>query len=545
MWSSRWSPRWLTQWSGRRRPTLAGQLLVLQLAVVAAVLVVVAVISVRQSTQTFADERGTQLRSVAEYLANVPVVREYADRPAVARRLAPAVDQALSLSGARVVSVADAEGVVVASSDPSRVGEPAELGDSRVLEGRGWTGDVDVDGEKAVAAHAPVISDAGGLAGVTVAEDLYPTRWQQLTGAAPDLLLFLGVGALLGLTGSWLLYRLLERRTHGMRAAEIGTLADHREALLHSIAEGVVAVGNDGRVTMVNDSACDLLGLDLDPTGVVGRKVADLGLDPQVAAVLMPDREWRDEVVVVGDRVVVVNQRAAASRGEGIGTVTTMRDRTELVSLQSRLSSNLSVTDTLRAQTHEFANQLHTISGLVQLEEYDEVVSLVGELTRRRTDLTDYVSSRVGDRAVAALVIAKASVADEAGVQLTLRPDSRVGALPPDLAADLTTVVGNLVDNAVDACRAEADNPHVDVLLLQEGGELAVLVRDNGPGIPADLAEAVFVRGVSTKPAVAGGRGIGLPLVSLVCERRGGTVTMRRESGCTVFEVRLPAAAAP
>ena len=67
------------------------------------------------------------------------------------------------------------------------------------------------------------------------------------------------------------------------------------------------------------------------------------------------------------------NRRAASSHGQGIGTVTTMRDRTELVSLQSQLSSNLSITDTLRAQTHEFSNQLHTISGLVQLEEYDEV----------------------------------------------------------------------------------------------------------------------------------------------------------------------------
>jgi sensor histidine kinase regulating citrate/malate metabolism len=400
-----------------------------------------------------------------------------------------------------------------------------------------------VDGQRAVGAHAPVIADDGRLAGVTLAEDLYPTRWQQLTGGAPDLLLFLGIGALLGLTGSWLLYRLLERRTHGMRAAEISTLADHREALLHSIAEGVVAVGNDGRVTMVNDSARDLLGLDADPRDIVGRRVADLGLDPQVASMLTPDREWRDEVVVVGGRVVVVNQRAAASRGEGIGTVTTMRDRTELVSMQSRLSSNLSVTDTLRAQTHEFANQLHTISGLVQLEEYDEVVSLVGELTRRRTDLTEHVTSRVGDRAVAALVVAKTSVADEAGVRLTLLPRSRVGALAPDLAADLTTVLGNLVDNAVDACRAEPE-PRVEVLLLQDGGSLTVEVRDNGPGVPAELAEAVFVRGVSTKPAVAGGRGIGLPLVSLVCERRGGAVSMRRENGCTVFQVSLPVQAA-
>ncbi len=160
--------------------------------------------------------------------------------------------------------------------------------------------------------------------------------------------------------------------------------------------------------------------------------------------------------------MLVFNQRSASSHGEGIGTVTTMRDRTELVSMQSQLSSNLSITDTLRAQTHEFANQLHTISGLVQLKEYDEVTALVGTLTRRRAEITDEVTSRIADPAVAALLIAKSSVAAEAGVSLTLSPASRLPALTSAESADLTTVVGNLVDNAIDACRSEA-SPEVVV----------------------------------------------------------------------------------
>ena len=133
-------------------------------------------------------------------------------------------------------------------------------------------------------------------------------------------------------------------------------------------------------------------------------------------ALLLAGDESQDAVLVVGARVLVFNQRAASSRGEGIGTVTTMRDRTELVSMQNQLSSNLSLTDTLRAQTHEFANQLHTISGLVQLQEYDEVVAMVGDMARRREELVRHVTARVADPAVAALVVAKTSVADEAGV---------------------------------------------------------------------------------------------------------------------------------
>jgi sensor histidine kinase regulating citrate/malate metabolism len=295
-------------------------------------------------------------------------------------------------------------------------------------------------------------------------------------------------------------------------------------------------VGTDGRITMVNDSARELLGV---PAEVVGRAVRDAGLPSVVEDLLTSEDESHDAVVVVGSRVIVVNQRAASSKGEGIGTVTTMRDRTELVSMQNQLSSNLSLTDTLRAQTHEFANQLHTISGLVQLQEYDEVVAMVGDMTRRRDELARHVTDRIADRPVAALVVAKGSVADEAGVSLVLDPDTRLPALASDLSADVLTVVGNLVDNAVDACR-DAARPTVRLRLAHGAGRVVVEVHDNGPGVPPEERAAVFLRGWSTKEDVPGGRGVGLALVQLICNRRGGSATVARDQDETVFRAVVP-----
>ncbi len=533
----------------RRELTLAGQFLLLQLGVVVLVLVIVGLISVRQSTATFTDQRGAAMRSVAEYVANLAQVRgqltaartSTSARDALPAQVAPSVERALSLSGATEVTIASADGTVVASSDPSRVQRAAPLGDSDVQRGRGWTGDVEVDGERTVAAHAPILADDGSLIGLALAEQTYPTLWERLTDAAADLALFLGLGALLGALGSVLVSRLLARRTQGLAATEIAMLADHRQALLHSIREGVVAVGTDGRVTMMNDAARATLGLAGDP---VGRPVEALGLDPQVAALLSgggpagADQEVQDAVALVGEHVVVFNRRSASSGGRGIGTVTTLRDRTELVSLQSQLSSNLSISDTLRAQTHEFSNQLHTISGLVQLGEYDEVRSLVGTLTRRRAELSDFVTSRVADLGVAALVLAKASVAAERGVRLELTEDSALPALEAADSADLTTVLGNLVDNAVDACSGHPD-AEVTVSLQAGTSFLHVEVADNGPGVPEELRGAIFVRGYSTKPEVLGGRGIGLPLVRLICAQRGGSIEVHHRDGA-VFSVRLP-----
>jgi sensor histidine kinase regulating citrate/malate metabolism len=145
----------------------------------------------------------------------------------------------------------------------------------------------------------------------------------------------------------------------------------------------------------------------------VGRPVDSVGLDPAVADFLLSGEDGRsagDTVIVTRTRVLALNRRAATSQGQRIGTVTTMRDSTELAALQGQLSSHKSVTDTLRAQTHEFANQLHTISGLVQLGEYDSVRDLVGTLTRRRAEISDAVTQRISDPAVAALLIAKTTV---------------------------------------------------------------------------------------------------------------------------------------
>jgi two-component system, CitB family, sensor kinase len=528
--------------------TLAAKVLLLELVVIAVLLTAVGVLSVRQSNADFSEERGAQMRSVAEYVATLPEVRGQLERvedglaPAstTPMALAPYVDRGVSLSSASDVMVVSLTGVVLAATEPSRVGEQADLGESDALEGRGWTGDVEPDDEQAVAAHAPVIAEDGSLLAIVAAEETYPSVADQVATAAPDLALFLGLGALLGLGGTWVVSRMVRRSTRGLGTTELANLADQREALLHAIREGVVGVGTDGRVTVMNDAARTTLGLD-DRPEPVGRAVDELGLDPHVVALLTGEgADVRDAVALVGTRVVVFNRGRASTGGRGIGTVTTLRDRTELVSLQSQLSSNLSITDTLRAQTHEFDNRLHTISGLVQLGEYDEVATLVGTLTQHRADVSERVSKRLHDPALAALVVAKHAVAEERGVTLELDPGSRLPALAPAEVADLTTVLGNLVDNAIDAA-AGAVEPLVELWMLVDGDRVRVRVRDNGPGVPEDLREAVFVRGFSTKPEVLGGRGIGLPLVRLICVQRGGTVTVdAADTGGAEFLVELP-----
>ncbi|CRZ13822.1 two component system histidine kinase [Mycolicibacterium neworleansense] len=524
-----------------RGGSLAGRFLVFQLLVVAVVLIAVAAVSVAQSTREFRDVRGQRMIAVAENVASTPIVRDRYDDPFAAQVLAPEVDRAVALSGAELAEITDPAGYVRVSSDPARVGQRLDLSTTRADEGRAWSGDTDVDGTHRLAGQVPILAADGVVLAIVSVSERYPSLWELLGGAGERLVIYLGLGATLGMLASWLLSRRINRDTRGLDIAEIASLADHREALLHSIREGVVAVNNDGVITVINDSASDLLGISAD---AVGRRADAVGLEPAVVAFLLSGGGTRaddsDVVITTRTRVLALNRRAARSQGRSIGTVTTMRDSTELAALQAQLSSHRSVTDTLRAQTHEFSNQLHTISGLVQLGEFDAVRDLIGTLTRRRAEINQAVTQHVSDPAVAALLIAKTSLAAESGVTLALTDDSHLSALDPALATDVITLLGNLIDNAVDVSVGSAA-AQVKVRIDDSSG-LFLSVSDSGPGVPEHLRETIFSRGVTSKADVPGGRGIGLALVRLVTAQHGGGVEVAdAPGGGAVFMVRLHA----
>jgi two-component system, CitB family, sensor kinase len=523
--------------------SLAGQYLVLQLLIVLAVLVAVVAISLAQSAATFERVEGRRALSAAEALGNNPAVRALLPdaQPRVGSAL-PAVAEAVrTLSGSSQVALAKLDRTVVASSDPGLLGAELDIGSSRVMEGRAWTGVVAESSAAVLSAHVPVLDDGGKMIGIAAISRNYPTTLERLGDAVPNLLTYLGVASVLGVAGSLLLSRRVKRQTLGMEPSEITGLVENREAMLHGLKEGVVALDLNERITVANDSARELLGL---PADCVGKKVASLRVDPALKTVLTRDQPDPDQLVLVGERLVVLNRVPIRSRGREIGSVTTLRDRTEMSSLERELGATRTATDTLRAQAHEFANQLHVISGLIQIGEYDSVVQFVNGATLDRTRLNDEVTSRIQDPALAALLIAKSSLATERGVALQLDPDSALQPVSDALSRDLTTVVGNLVDNAFDAVTGL---PEATVRVLVEdgrdpgtgAGQVTVTVRDTGPGVPAEAVEEIFRQGFTTKESgPAEGRGFGLALSRVVCRRSGGDLTVSNDNGA-VFTARF------
>ena len=533
-----------------RKVSLAGQLLAWQLLIVLVVAVAVGAVSLAEAQASFREVQGRRLLLVAETAAADPVVIDAVARSSRERTLATKVEGFLDLSGASYVVVAGTDRRILVSSDPDQVGRALDLHRSRVLEGRAWQGVVTDGSITSVVAHAPVLyyplggkrragmPRLGATVGfVAVGADL-PSLWESLAGATTNLLTYLGVASVLGVVGSLLVARRVKRQTLGLEPRAITRLAEHRDTMLHGIKEGVVGLDPQHRVTLVNDEAMRLLEL---PPDSVGRTLAELGVDRRLCEVLSGRTDGQDQIVLLGERVLVLNRMPIASRGRAIGSVTTLRDRTELVSLQRELDVTRTTTDTMRAQAHEFSNQLHTISGLIELQEYQEVARYVSRLTHSQARLNGDVTSRVQDPSVAALLIAKASQAAERGARLRISDGTRLGRVDEPLSADLTTVVGNLVDNALEAI-GYAPEAWIAVEIVQQHDRVRVVVRDSGPGVAPELAEEVFEHGFTTKAAANGRRGIGLALIRMVCARRGGRVSVRNDHGA-VFTAELPLAA--
>jgi sensor histidine kinase regulating citrate/malate metabolism len=305
-------------------------------------------------------------------------------------------------------------------------------------------------------------------------------------------------------------------------------------------------------VALINDGGRELLGAGGE---VLGRSVADLGLPAPLTGALLSTRPRVDEIHLTADRVLAVNT-SPVSGGERRGTVVTLRDVTELQSLMGELDSERGFTLALRSQAHEAANRLHTVVSLIELGRAEEAVEFATAELELAQTLTDQVVAAVSEPVLAALLLGKAALANERGVELVVSEDSGIddGLLPPSLPArDLVTILGNLIDNAVDAAQGSVgarvtvtattdESDHTD---HTDGPELLLRVQDTGEGVDPAHAEAVFRRGWSTKPAGPGGRGLGLALVRQTVQRHGGRLSVARaDGGGAEFEVRLPLPAA-
>jgi two-component system CitB family sensor kinase len=262
-----------------------------------------------------------------------------------------------------------------------------------------------------------------------------------------------------------------------------------------------------------------------------------------VRDVLLDEGGAEDEIVVTDDFRLVVSRMPVVLNGRPHGSVVTVRDRTEVEALALELTGTRSLTESLRAQQHEFSNRMHAIAGLLELGRLPEALSYVHEIRGTSADLDETLRAHIAAPQLIGLLLGKAAEAGERGIDFVISPDTSVGEVPERVQA-LTTIVGNLVDNAFDAVAAEPAPRRVELSIVESPDAVAVRVADSGPGIDEAIAPHLFEAGTTTKAAdLAGHSGIGLALVHAAAAQAGGTVSVTTGPGA-IFTVVLPRPAA-
>jgi len=520
---------------------LSTQILVFQVLIVAGTLIVGLALAFGGEQSRVDDEYERRALAVAQSVAAMPEVAraiDAADRSGVVQRRAEAIRRS---SGMAFVVVTDRKGIRYSHPNVERIGERVSTDPSEALAGRTVLAVETGTLGRSARAKVPLRGADGRVVGVVSVGILEGALHREIADLVPAMGLYLAVALALGVGASLLLARRLKRQTFGLELDEVAALVQEREAMLHGIREGVIIVDPGGRLLLVNDEARRLTGL---PSSAAGAPLDEAVGPGRLADTLAGRVRGNDLLIVRGENVIVANRTTVRRDGRELGAIVTLRDRTELETLVRELDSVRSLSDAMRAQAHEFSNRLHTLAGMLAMGHHDDAARFIVEVTETDEQLRRELAERIADARLAALLLAKSAVATERGVSLVLSEDSR---LEHDLvdAREGLTLLGNLVDNALDAAAAGDGPPLVRVHLADEAGALLVRVRDTGPGVPAAVRAAVFEPGYSTKAQE--GRGVGLSLVRQLVERRGGWVEVEdaRDGPGAVFTAWLPEAVRP
>ena len=474
--------------------------------------------------------------TLAQTVAVMPPIAQLVKEGDPLGLLQPLANKIAKETGAAYVVIADINGIRITHPNPAQIGKRID-GQLLALQGKSYTTLNEGSLGRSANGKTPIYDSEHKIVGLVSAGFLTSSFIGQTSYLRESFILY-GLGViLLGIFLAEFLYRRFREKRLDIELRVTKIAYQEREAMLHAIKEGVITLDPQGRVTMLNDEAKRLLSLSESAVGELIETVLPAGrlLD----LIEGEGRQAEDEIVLNDNFSLRVHFRPVRHLGRDIGAVITMRDRTEHIGLLRELDSVKNLTNALRAQQHEYANRIHTLGGLLDLGDYEEAIAFLGEISEVDADLAERLNDTTSNPTLTALLLAKVVIAREKGVKLTVDARTSLNDLSLDSNAQVT-VVGNLLDNAIEAVTGHA-MPLVSIVFSQiNPGKKIIRVQDSGPGLPEPNPEVVLQDGFSTKALSVGRhRGLGLAIMVRLIRQAGGTITCFNNGGA-VFEVEIP-----
>ncbi len=484
----------------------------------------------------------TNIMNVAEMVAHSREIIDGLETKDPKGNIGPYVNMQLkNLEQIEYIIVADREGIRYSHPNPEMIGKrfaggdqyrAAEKGETYISEATGTLG-------KSLRAFAPIYDGENKreIGFVCVGTLTHSIETAKHTAVLYIILIALG-GLSVGMIGAFLLANNIKNTLLGLEPEEITRLYNEKMGILGAIHEGLVAVDHRGRITLINNSALNILRLEsgVSKEHIIGQNIEEVIPNSCMLNVLATGESEFEREQRINNTIIMVNRIPIMNRGKVIGAIASFRDKTEVTRMAEELTGIKKMAWSLRAQNHEFMNKLHTISGLIQLEEYDEALQFITDIAKVRNNVSDILTKNIKDAYLSALLFSKYNKAEECRVKLKIDENSKLTKLPRFITSeDMVSLVGNLIENSLDAVKNDGTG-EIFIRIVEKEHMLYIVVKDNGSGIPKEHWNKIYEQGFSTKE---GQRGHGMYIVKQIIDRCNGTIEFKVDKG-VFWNITIP-----
>jgi len=472
------------------------------------------------------------------------IKRAFHDRDP-AQTIQPFVEKIRKKTGAEFIVVGNKKGIRYSHPIPERIGKKMVGGDNEkaLIQGKAYISKAVGSLGPSLRGKAPIRDEQGRVIGVVsvgiLFSDIHKMSLMQFIRIVAVILTVFAVA----MFGAILLAKRLKKSIFGLEPEEISALFEQRNAVIESVREGIIMIDGSGNLTLLNQSAAEILGVT-DFKRVIGLPIQSILPHTRLLDVLQTGEAELDREMNINGKEIVVNRLPIRHSDQVVGVVASFRLKSEMDQLNEELSQVKRYVEALRAQTHEFQNTLYTISGFIQLGAYQEAIELINRESEIHQDHVSWVMEKLADPWLGAILVGFHNRARELKIDFHIDRDSSLQQIPPHIShSSLVSILGNLITNAFEAVQHLKEGKRkVKLFITDIGDSIWFEVEDSGDGIPEEYIHHIFKQGFSTKPSTDGEkRGFGLAKVKQITAELGGAVTIEHgEWGGAVFAVSLP-----
>lgn len=467
----------------------------------------------------------TNIMNIAEIIAHSEEVVKGVEKNHPTKEISDYIDMQLKhLSDVEYIIVADEKGIRYSHPHHELIGEKFVGGDElrAINQGEEYISEAMGTLGKSLRAFTPIYDNNKKVIGFVCVGTLTHSIDKAKKTAYLYIFIVGFFSTLVGIIGAFLLAKNIRKSLFGLEPPEIAKLYNEKIAILDAIREGLVAVDDECKITLINDSALSILNLNINSKkeDFIGKNLEEFIPNTEIFSVLESGVPEFDKEHKINNTIILTNRIPIFTNNKIAGAIASFRDKTEITKMAEELTGVKKLAWSLRAQNHEFMNKLHTISGLIQLEEYESALKFITDVSTSKNKLSNILTENIKDSSIAGILLSKYNKADEYNIKFIIDENSNLEKLPHIISQSVVSVIGNLIENSIDEVEYDGTG-YIHIKINSNKNELFIKISNNGKTIPLELRDKIFEQGFSTKN---GQRGHGLYIVKKIIEDFKGTI---------------------